>query len=168
MRSVLISTSLSISKRAPCRHRDRMKPTSMGPAGRLFHIRQGDLSIEEYTRNFSEVAHRSVKEKTCLMVIFWGGLAEPFKSRMPYWNPKESLDDYINLALHLCGSAFRVEFAAEPAPFREPTESAPEPAPFREPTESAPEPAPFREPTQSAPEPAPFREPTQSAPEPVP
>ncbi len=69
---------------------------------------------------------------------------------MPYWNPEESLEDYINLALHLCGSTFRVELAAEPTPFREPTESAPGPAPFCEPIESAPEPAPFREPTESA------------------
>ncbi len=102
------------------------------------------------------------------MVVFWGGLAEPFKSRMSYWVPEELLEDYINLALNLSGSAFRVELAAEPAPFREPTQSAPEPAPFREATQSAPEPAPVREPTQSAPEPAPVREPTQSAPEPAP
>ncbi len=97
--------------------------------------------------------------------ISWGGLVKPFKSRMPYWHPEESLEDYVNLALRLSGSAFRVELAAEPAPF---TESAPEPAPFREPTDSAPEPASFREPTESAPEPAPFREPTESAPEPAP
>ncbi|KAF4117035.1 hypothetical protein G5714_001588 [Onychostoma macrolepis] len=42
--------------------------------------------------------------------------ADPFKSMMPYWAPEESLEDYINLALHLSGSAFRVELAAEPAP----------------------------------------------------
>ncbi len=144
----------------------------MGLEGRLFNIRQGDGEIEEYARHFLGVARRSAMENTCLMVVFWGGLAEPFKSRMPYWVPEELLEDYINLALNLSGSAFRVELAAEPAPFREPTESAPEPAPFREPTESAPEPAPFREPTESAPEPASepasFREPTQSAPEPAP
>ncbi len=141
---------------------------SMGPAGKLTNIRQGDGSIEEYAGRFWEVARRSATEKTCLLVFFWGGLSEPFKSRMPYWNPEELLQDYVNLALRLSGSAFRVELAAEPAPFHEPTESAPEPAPFREPTESAPEPAPFREPTESAPEPAPFREPTESAPEPAP
>ncbi len=112
------------------------------------------------------MAHQSATEKTCLMVIFWGGLVDPFKSMMPYWAPEESLEEYVNLALRLSGSAFRVESAPEPAPFREPTESAPEsapgPAPFRGPTESAPESAPFREPTVSAPEPAPFREPTES------
>ncbi len=146
----------------------------MGLEERLFNIRQGDRKIEEYARQFLGVARRSAMENTCLMVVFWGGLAEPFKSRMPYWVPEELLEDYINLALNLSGSAFRVELAAEPAPVQKPTESAPEPAPFREPTQSAPfrEPtqsAPFREPTQSAPfrEPtqsAPFREPTQSAP----
>ncbi len=87
---------------------------------------------------------------------------------MPYWNPKESLEDYLNLALHLSGSAFGVELAAEPALFREPTESAPDSVPFREPTESAPEPAPFHEHTESSPEPAPFHEPTESAPESTP
>ncbi len=133
----------------------------------LFDIRQGDGKIEYYARHFLGVTRRSAMEKTCLMVIFWGGLAEPFKSRMSYWVPEESLEDYINLALNLSGSTFRVELTAEPAPFREPTESAPEPTPFREPTESAPEPTPFREPTESAPEPTPFREPTESAPEPT-
>ncbi len=140
----------------------------MGLEGRLFNIRQGDGKIEEYARHFLGVARRSAMENICLMVVFWGGLAEPFKSRMPYWVPEELLEDYINLALNLSGSAFRVELAAEPAPVQKPTESAPEPVPFREPTESAPEPAPFREPTESAPEPAPFREPIESAPEPAP
>ncbi len=133
--------------------------------------------MEDYAKDIIGVTRRSAQE-TCLMVFFWGGLVEPFKSRMPYWHPEESLEHYVNLALRLSGSAFRVELAAEPAPFtesapepapfRESTESAPEPAPFRESTESAPEPAPFREPTESVPGPAPFREPTESAPEPSP
>ncbi len=88
----------------------------MGPAGRHVNIRQGDGKIEEYARHFMGVARRSATEKTCLMVIFWGGLAEPFKSWMPSWVPEESLEDYINLALNLSGSAFRVELAAEPVP----------------------------------------------------
>ncbi len=67
---------------------------------------------------------------------------------MPYWVPEESLADYINLALSRSGTAFRVELAAEPAPFREPTESAPELATFHEPTVSAPEHAQFSEPTE--------------------
>ncbi len=91
--------------------------------------------MEVYARDFVGVARRSATEKTCFMVFFWGSLAEPFKSRMPYWHPEESLEEYVN---------------------REPTESAPEHAPFREPTDSAPE---------SAPEPAPFREPTEADPE---
>ncbi len=148
--------------------------------GSLFNIRQGDGKIEDYARHFLGVARWSATEKTCLMIIFWGGLAEPFKSRMPYWVPEESLEDYINLALNLSVSAFRQELAAEPATvweptestpklasFREPTESTPELASFREPTESAPKLASFREPTESAPEPALFREPTESAPNPA-
>ncbi len=102
----------------------RIQTANMGPAEGLFNIRQGDQCIEEYTRNFFGVAN----DKTCLMIIFWAGLAEPFKSRMPYWVTEKSLEAYINLALNLSGSAFRVELTAEPAPLREPTE----PAPFRE------------------------------------
>ncbi len=113
-----------------------------------------------YARDFVGVARQSAKEEACLMLFFWGGLAEPFKSQMPYWHPEASLEEYINLALSLSGSAFGMESAPKPGPFREPTESAPEPAPFHEPTGSAPEPAPFLEPTQSAP----FREPMQSTP----
>ncbi len=90
----------------------------MGPAGNLFNIRQVDGSIEEYAGQFWEVARRSATGKICLLVFFWGGLAKPFKSRMPYWNPEESLGDYLNLALHLSDSAFMVELALEPAPFR--------------------------------------------------
>ncbi|KAF4113662.1 hypothetical protein G5714_006207 [Onychostoma macrolepis] len=85
----------------------------MGPAGKFLDIRQGDRTIEDYAGDFVEMARQSATEKTCLMVIFWGGLADPFKSMMPYWAPEESLEDYINL--QLSGSAFRVELAAEPA-----------------------------------------------------
>ncbi len=55
-------------------------------------------------------------ENTCLLIIFWGGMAEPFRSRIPYWVPEESLEDYINLALNLSGSAFRVDLAASVSP----------------------------------------------------
>ncbi|KAF4114383.1 hypothetical protein G5714_004606 [Onychostoma macrolepis] len=97
----------------PCR--DRILPAHMGPAGKFLDIRQGDRTIEDYAGDFVGMARQSATEKTCLMVIFWGGLADPFKSMMPYWAPEESLEDYINLALQLSGSAFRVELAAEPA-----------------------------------------------------
>ncbi len=150
------------------RTQQRGQPATMGPGRKIPNVHQGDQTIEVYARDFMGVARQSATEEACLMVFFWGGLAEPFKSRMPYWHPEDSLEGYINLALSLSGSTYRMESTPEPAPFREPTESAPEPAPFREPTESAPEPAPFREPTESAPEPAPFREPTESAPEPAP
>ncbi len=92
----------------PCGPVTESNQHSMGPAGKLTNIRQGDGSIEEYAGRFWEVARRSATEKTCLLVFFWGGLSEPFKSRMPYWNPEELLEDYLNLALHLSGSAFRV------------------------------------------------------------
>ncbi len=144
----------------------------MAPVRKLLNVCQGDRNIEVYARDFMGVARQSAMEKACLMVFFWGGLAEPFKSRMPYWHPKESMEEYINLALILSGSAFRVEWAVEPAPVWDSTESAPEPAPrahrvrsrVREPTE----PSPFREPTESAPEPALDWEPTESTQETAP
>ncbi len=150
------------------RTQQRGQPATMGPGRKILNVHQGDQTIEVYARDFVGVARQSATEEACLMVFFWGGLAEPFKSQMPYWHPKDSLEEYINLALSLSGSTFRMESVPKPAPPREPTESAPEPAPPREPTESAPEPAPPREPTESAPEPALPREPTESAPEPVP
>uniref|UniRef100_A0A8C2K681 Rabphilin 3A homolog (mouse), b n=1 Tax=Cyprinus carpio TaxID=7962 RepID=A0A8C2K681_CYPCA len=61
------------------------------------------------------VAVARQSEKTCIIVFFWGGLTEPFKSLMLHWVPEESLEDYINLALHLSGSAFRVDLAVDPA-----------------------------------------------------
>ncbi len=138
---------------------DKIKPVNKGPPEKFLDIRQVDQSLEDYVEDFMGMARQLATEKTSLMVIFWGSLADPFKSMVPYWAPEESLEEYVNLDLHLSGSAFRVESAPEPAPFGEPTESAPEPAPFGEPTESAPEPAPFREPKESAP----FREPKESA-----
>ncbi len=148
------------------RTQQRGQPATMGPGRQILNIHQGDQTIEVYARDFVGVARQSAMEEACLMVFFWGGLAEPFKSRMPYWHPEGSLEGYINLALSLSGSTFRKESASEPAPPREPTESAPETAPPREPTESAsaPELTPPREPTESAPEPAPFRKPMQSTP----
>lgn len=86
----------------------------MSPAGKFLNIRQGDRSIEDYSRDFIEMFHWSATEKTCLMVFFWGDLAETFKSRMPYWHLKESLEEYVNQALSLRGSSFRVELAGEP------------------------------------------------------
>ncbi len=121
----------------------------MAPVRKLLNVRQGDRNIEVYARDFMGVARQSATEKACLMVFFWGGLAELFKSRMPYWHPEESLEEYVNLALILSGSAFRVEWAVEPAPVWESTESAPEPAPLREPTESAPESASPQSPLRS-------------------
>ncbi len=148
----LSSLSRFVTERiSQMRTQQRGQPATMGPGRKLLNVCQEDRIIEVYARDFVGLACQSATGEACLVFFFLGGLAEPFKSRMPYWHPEESLEEYINLALHLSDSAFRVELAPEPAPFREPTESAPEPAPFREPTESAPEPAPFREPTQSVP-----------------
>ncbi len=154
-----------------------MQPARMGPAGKLLNVCKGDRKID-----FMGVARQSTMEKACLMIIFWGGLAESFRSRMPCWVPEDSLEDYINLALNLSGSAFRVELAAGPVPetirykapsFREPTESASPQSPRAHRVRSASPQSPLREPTESAPgahrvrsasPQSPLREPTESAP----
>ncbi len=76
---------------------------------KLLNIRQGNRNIEVYARDVVGVARQSPTEKACLVVFFWGGLAKPFMSRMPYWHLEESLEEYINLALSLSGSAFRMQ-----------------------------------------------------------
>ncbi len=116
------------------RTQQRGQPATMGPGRKIPNVHQGDQTIEVYARDFMGVARQSATKEACLMVFFWGGLAEPFKSRMPYWHPEDSLEGYINLALSLSGSTFRMESTPESAPVHEPTHSAP----FREPTESAP------------------------------
>ncbi len=88
----------------------------MGPGRKIPNVHQGDQTIEVYARDFVGVARQSATEEACLMVFFWGGLAEPFKSRMPYWHPEDSLEGYVNLALSLSGSTFRMESTPEPAP----------------------------------------------------
>ncbi len=60
-------------------------------------------------------ARQSSLEETCLTIFLGGGLAEPFKSGMPYWLPGESLEGYVNRALYLKGSSFRVEEVAMPS-----------------------------------------------------
>ncbi len=109
-----IWTQISVFSRASSLSRDRILPARMSPAGKLPNVRQGDWRIEEYARDFMGVARRSAMEKACLMITFWGGLGEPFRSCMPYWNPEDSLEDYINLALSLSGSAFRMETESVP------------------------------------------------------
>ncbi len=111
------------------RTQQRGQPATMGPGSKILNVHQGDQTIEVYAGVFVGVARQLATEEACLMVFFWGGLAEPFKFRMPYWHPEDSLEGYINLALSLSGSTFRMESTPEPTPFREPTEPAPEPAP---------------------------------------
>lgn len=45
-------------------------------------------------------------ERTWLMVCFWGGPAEPFRSLMPFWPAGENMEDYINLALQVSDYAY--------------------------------------------------------------
>ncbi len=87
----------------------------MGPAGRFLNVQQGDRNIEDYASDFVGEARQLSFEETCLTIFFWGGLAEPFKSCMPYWLPGESLEGYVNRALYLKGSSFRVELVAAPS-----------------------------------------------------
>ncbi len=123
-----IWTQISVFSRASSLSRDRILPARMSPAGKLPNVRQGDWRIEEYARDFMGVARRSAMEKACLMITFWGGLGEPFRSCMPYWNPEDSLEDYINLALSFKrlslqdGDRVRSGSPRSPLRFREPTQ----------------------------------------------
>ncbi len=94
------STSSLVTERiSHMRTQQRGQPATMGPGRKIPNVHQGDQTIEVYARDFMGVARQSATEEACLMVFFWGGLAEPFKSRMPYWHPEDSLEGYINLAL---------------------------------------------------------------------
>ncbi len=74
------------------RTQQRGQPATMGPGRKIPNVHQGDQTIEVYARDFVGVARQSATEEACLIVFFWGGLAEPFKSRMPYWHPEDSLN----------------------------------------------------------------------------
>ncbi len=74
------------------RTQQRGQPATMGPGRKIPNVHQGDQTIEVYARDFVGVARQSATEEACLMVFFWGGLAEPFKSQMPYWHPEDSLE----------------------------------------------------------------------------
>ncbi|KAF4109115.1 hypothetical protein G5714_010188 [Onychostoma macrolepis] len=70
-------------------------------------VQQGSSSISgretgpsRIMRDFVEMARQSATEDLPHGHLL-GGLADPFKSMMPYWAPEESLEDYINLALQL-------------------------------------------------------------------
>ncbi len=127
-------------------------------------LRQGTRSIEDYVVDFLELAHLTHSDEICLMIFFRGGLSEPLSSIMPLHDPNWTLEKYIDTALQLSGSPFKMgateelaESAPEAAPSQELAESAPEAAPSQELAESAPEAAPSQELTGSAPEAAPSR-----------
>ncbi len=93
---IKITISLHLSPRphlswqngsATMRTQQRGQPATMGPGRKILDVHQGDRTIENYARDFVGVVRQSATEKACLMVFFWGGLAEPFMSRMPYWHP---------------------------------------------------------------------------------
>ncbi len=77
---------------ATMRTQQRGQPATMGPGRKISNIHQRDQTIEVYARDFVGGTRQSATEEACLMVFFWGGLAEPFKSRMPYWHPEDSLE----------------------------------------------------------------------------
>ncbi len=180
-----IWTQISVFSRASSLSRDRILPARMSPAGKLPNVRQGDWRIEEYARDFMGVARRVSYGEGLSHDHLLGRPGRALQIRMPYWNPEDSLEDYINLALSLSGSAFRMETESVPgahavrsvpgsprsplqghAPFREPTKSAPRarsvPGAHAVRSRARSVPGNTRSPLQSLP---PFREPTQSTPE---
>ncbi len=126
-----------------------------GPGRKIPNVHQGDQTIEVYARDFVGVARQSATEEACLMVFFWGGLAEPFKSRMPYWHPEESLEGYVNLALSLSGSTFRME--SPQSPLRPVSRQSPLQSPLRPVSRQSPLQSPLRPVSRQSPLQSPLR-----------
>ena len=76
----------------------------MNPAAKIMCLRQGDRPIEEYVRDFIELAPLAFFDEVCLMIFFRGGLSEPISSLMPLHHPGWNLQKYIIQALLLAES----------------------------------------------------------------
>ncbi|KAL0202432.1 hypothetical protein M9458_000450, partial [Cirrhinus mrigala] len=85
----------------------------MDPASRLFSLRQGNLSIEDYVVDFCELCHKVDFNDVALKDIFRNGLNNPIRSGLPGGKIHWSLEQYIDFALRLAGSPFTVGVADE-------------------------------------------------------
>ncbi len=84
----------------------RISPASMGPAGKLINICQGEGSIEEYVGRFWEGARRPRDLPPGLLL---GGASRASQSPNAILEPRGVAGGLFYLALLLSDSAFRVE-----------------------------------------------------------
>ncbi len=93
--------------------RYRTTSLKMNPAAQIICLRQEERPIEDYVKDFINLAHLTSLDTVCLMIYFRGGLSEPLSLIMPLHDPHWTLDFYIDLALQLSGSPFTVGIAEE-------------------------------------------------------
>ncbi len=80
----------------------------MDPAGRILQIHQGDRPVEDYVEEFCGLCCLVVFNDTALKDIFRFGLSHEISCLMPPHTPHWSLQQYIDFALRISGSAFTV------------------------------------------------------------
>ncbi|KAL0199357.1 hypothetical protein M9458_007897 [Cirrhinus mrigala] len=86
---------------------------TMDPASRLFRVRQGNRSIEDYVVDFCGLCYLVAFNDVALKDIFRQGLDEPIRSQLPGGKIHWTLEQYIDYALLLAGSSFTVRIADE-------------------------------------------------------
>ncbi|KAI2645036.1 Retrotransposon Gag-like protein 9 [Labeo rohita] len=85
----------------------------MDAASCLFHVHQGNRPIEKYVTDFCELCHLVTFNDVTLKDIFQHGLDEPICSCLLGGKIHWSLEQYIDFALLLSGSAVTVGIADE-------------------------------------------------------
>ncbi|KAL0177032.1 hypothetical protein M9458_025926, partial [Cirrhinus mrigala] len=83
------------------------------PASRLVHLRQGDLPIEDYVGELCELHYQVDFNETFLKDTFRYVFSKEISCSMPRNTPHWTLEQYIDFALQLSGSALTVGVADE-------------------------------------------------------
>ncbi len=86
---------------------------SMGMAGMLLTLEQGSRPLEDYIREYLDLAHLSDLPDYVLIDFFCEGINQPLKSQLTREGPRSSLSQFLGYALLTVGSAFTVGVAEE-------------------------------------------------------
>ncbi len=86
---------------------------SMDMAGMLLTLKQGSRPLEDYTREYLDLAHVSDLPDCVLIDFFCEGINQPLKSQLIREGPRSSLSQFLDYALLCVGSAFTVGVAEE-------------------------------------------------------
>ncbi len=97
----------------------------MDPVSRLIRLRQGNRFIEDYVMEFCELCHVVDFNDVALKDILRFGLKQEISRLMPRQTPHWTLEQYIDFALRMSGSAFTVGIADE-EPCYPPVSATPE------------------------------------------